>query len=58
MTSMVYRDGTDVPHNLAMGTYVVFEAAEDNGTAAGASKSIIFCLIKRAVMPLFTGRST
>ncbi len=30
VTSMVYRDGTDVPHNLAMGTYVVFEAAEDN----------------------------
>jgi predicted homoserine dehydrogenase-like protein len=30
VTSMVYRDGTDVPHNLAMGTYVVFEAADDN----------------------------
>ncbi len=30
VTSSVYRDGTDVPHNLVMGTYVVFEAAEDN----------------------------
>ena len=26
----LYRDGSDVPHNLVMGTYVVFEAAEDN----------------------------
>ena len=25
VTSSVYRDGRDVPHNLAMGTYVVFE---------------------------------
>ena len=30
VTSMVNRNETDVPHNLAMGTYVVFEAAEDN----------------------------
>ena len=30
VTSMVYRDGTEVPHHLAMGTYVVFEAADDN----------------------------
>lgn len=30
VTSSVYRNGTDVPHNLVMGTYVVFEAAEDN----------------------------
>ena len=30
VTSMLYRDKTDVPHNLVMGTYVVFEAAEDN----------------------------
>lgn len=30
VTSMLYRDGTDVPHNLVMGTYVVFETAEDN----------------------------
>lgn len=30
VTSMMYRDGSDVPHNLVMGTYVVFEAADDN----------------------------
>lgn len=30
VTSSVNRDGSDVPHNLVMGTYVVFEAAEDN----------------------------
>jgi predicted homoserine dehydrogenase-like protein len=30
VTSSVYRDGSDVPNNLVMGTYVVFEAAEDN----------------------------
>jgi predicted homoserine dehydrogenase-like protein len=26
VTSSVYRDGTDVPHSLVMGTYVVFES--------------------------------
>jgi predicted homoserine dehydrogenase-like protein len=26
VTSSVYRDGTDVPHNLVMGVYVVFES--------------------------------
>ncbi|HKH34333.1 MAG TPA: Gfo/Idh/MocA family oxidoreductase [Beijerinckiaceae bacterium] len=30
VTSSVNRDGSDVPHNLVMGTYVVFEAAQDN----------------------------
>lgn len=30
VTSSVNRDGSDRPHNLVMGTYVVFEAAEDN----------------------------
>ena len=30
VTSSVYRDESDVPNNLVMGTYVVFEAAEDN----------------------------
>ena len=30
VTSSVGRDGSDVPHNLVMGTYVVYEAAEDN----------------------------
>jgi predicted homoserine dehydrogenase-like protein len=27
--SSVYRDGRDVPHHLALGTYVVFETASD-----------------------------
>lgn len=26
VTSSIYRDGTDVPHSLVMGTYVVFES--------------------------------
>jgi predicted homoserine dehydrogenase-like protein len=30
VVSSLYRDGSDVPHNLVMGTYVVFEASEDN----------------------------
>ena len=30
VVSSLTRDGKDVPHNLVMGTYVVFEAAEDN----------------------------
>ena len=29
VTSSVHRDGSDVPHHLAMGTYVVFEADSD-----------------------------
>ncbi|MBL8698167.1 MAG: Gfo/Idh/MocA family oxidoreductase [Alphaproteobacteria bacterium] len=29
VTSSLYRDGSDVPHNLVMGTYVVFEADSD-----------------------------
>ncbi len=29
VTSSVYRDGTDVPHHLALGTYVVFEGESD-----------------------------
>ncbi|HSE77653.1 MAG TPA: Gfo/Idh/MocA family oxidoreductase [Alphaproteobacteria bacterium] len=33
VTSSLNRDGSDVPHNLVMGTYVVFEAAEDNDYA-------------------------
>ena len=31
VTSSVYRDGTDVPNSLVMGTYVVFEAASAYG---------------------------
>jgi predicted homoserine dehydrogenase-like protein len=29
VVSSVYRDGRDVPHNLALGTYVVFEGESD-----------------------------
>jgi len=29
VTSSVYRDGNDVPHHLALGTYVVFEGETD-----------------------------
>jgi predicted homoserine dehydrogenase-like protein len=29
VTSSVYRDGCDVPHHLALGTYVVFEGESD-----------------------------
>ena len=29
MTSSVYRDGRDVPHHLALGTYVVIEGETD-----------------------------
>ena len=29
VTSSIYRDGKDVPHNLVMGTYVVFESDSD-----------------------------
>src|SRR3569623_1668477 len=29
VTSSVYRDGRDVPHHLALGTYVVFEGETD-----------------------------
>ena len=33
VTSSLNRDGSDVPHNLVMGTYVVYEAADDNDYA-------------------------
>ena len=29
VTSSIYRDGKDVPHNLVMGTYIVFESDSD-----------------------------
>jgi predicted homoserine dehydrogenase-like protein len=29
VTSSVYRDGRDVPHHLALGTYIVFEGGSD-----------------------------
>jgi predicted homoserine dehydrogenase-like protein len=49
VTSSVYRDGTDVPNNLVMGTYVVFEAAEDNEYSRR-------CFREYSMLPDSTGR--
>jgi predicted homoserine dehydrogenase-like protein len=47
VTSSVYRDGTDVPHNLVMGTYVVFEADNDYARR---------CITEYNLLPDSTGR--
>jgi predicted homoserine dehydrogenase-like protein len=44
VTSSVYRDESDVPHHLAMGTYVVIEAAEDNDYAQR-------CFVEYSMLP-------
>jgi predicted homoserine dehydrogenase-like protein len=49
VTSSVYRDGSDVPHNLVMGTYVVFEAAEDNDYSRR-------CFVEYSMLPDSSGR--
>ena len=49
VTSSVYRDGSDVPNNLVMGTYVVFEAAEDNDYTRR-------CFREYSMLPDATGR--
>ncbi|WP_046863008.1 NAD(P)H-dependent oxidoreductase [Microvirga massiliensis] len=49
VTSSVYRDGSDVPHNLVMGTYVVFEAAEDNDYSRR-------CFVEYSMLPDKSGR--
>ena len=49
VTSSVYRDGSDVPHNLVMGTYVVFEAAEDNDYSRR-------CFTEYSMLPDSSGR--
>ena len=49
VTSSVYRDGSDVPNNLVMGTYVVFEAAEDNEYSRR-------CFREYSMLPDSTGR--
>jgi predicted homoserine dehydrogenase-like protein len=41
VTSSLYRDGTDVPHNLVMGTYVVFEADSDYARRCFSEYSIL-----------------
>jgi predicted homoserine dehydrogenase-like protein len=47
VTSSVYRDGRDVPHHLALGTYVVFE---------GESEYARRCFGEYAMLPDTTGR--
>src|SRR5215467_7702484 len=47
VTSSVYRDGRDVPHHLALGTYVVFE---------GESEYARRCFGEYAMLPDNTGR--
>ena len=56
VTSSVYRDGSDVPHHLALGTYVVFEG--DTDMRAAALRNTRCCRIRPADTPRFTGRST
>ncbi len=47
VTSSVYRDGRDVPHHLALGTYVVFEGETDYARR---------CFKEYAMLPDKTGR--
>jgi predicted homoserine dehydrogenase-like protein len=47
VTSSVYRDGHDVPHHLALGTYVVIEGATDYARR---------CFSEYAMLPDQTGR--
>jgi len=47
VTSSVYRDGRDVPHHLALGTYVVFEGESDYARR---------CFKEYAMLPDRTGK--
>jgi predicted homoserine dehydrogenase-like protein len=47
VTSSVYRDGRDVPHHLALGTYVVFEGETDYARR---------CFSEYAMLPDKSGR--
>ena len=47
VTSSVYRDGRDVPHHLALGTYVVFE---------GDTEYVRRCFKEYAMLPDKTGK--
>ena len=47
VTSSVYRDGRDVPHHLALGTYVVFEGESDYARR---------CFKEYAMLPDSSGR--
>ena len=57
VVSSVYRDGRDVPHHLALGTYVVIEG--DSDYARACFKRISPCCRTAAgATPRSTGRST
>jgi len=47
VTSSVYPDGRDVPHHLALGTYVVFEGESDYARR---------CFKEYAMLPDSSGR--
>jgi predicted homoserine dehydrogenase-like protein len=47
VTSSVYRDGSNVPHHLALGTYVVFEGETDYARR---------CFKEYAMLPDATGK--
>ncbi|WP_375460360.1 NAD(P)H-dependent oxidoreductase [uncultured Enterovirga sp.] len=49
VTSSLNRDGSDVPHNLVMGTYVVFEATQDNDYSRR-------CFVEYSMLPDKTGQ--
>ena len=55
VTSSVYRDGRDVPHHLALGTYVVFEGETDY--ARRCFKEYAMLPDRAANTPRCTGRS-
>ena len=56
VVSSVYRDGRDVPHHLALGTYVVFEGESDY--ARRCFKEYACCRTRADATPRSTGRST
>ena len=56
VVSSVYRDGRDVPHHLALGTYVVFEGESDY--ARRCFSEYACCPTRAAATPRSTGRST
>jgi predicted homoserine dehydrogenase-like protein len=47
VTSSLYRDGKDVPHNLVMGTYIVFESDSDYA---------LKCCVEYNLLPDKTGK--
>ncbi len=56
VVSSVDRDGRDVPHHLALGTYVVFEGESDY--ARRCFREYACCRTRAAATPRSTARST